>query len=114
MRASRGFAISVFLVTPIASAFAADLTGTWAVTQPVTPTCTLTQTRAAITGSCKGPQAEGPVSGTITGKEVTFTWTRTALSTGQPTAPIVFTATFDAGTMVGKGVMGDQSGAFTA
>jgi len=47
-----------------------------------TPVCDFQQTGGAISGKCKGPNAEGPASGVLAGKHVSWKWQPS------PTTPI--------------------------
>jgi hypothetical protein len=67
---------------------AADLTGVWQVRGSIdeagnpraqaTPVCEFRQGDRTLTGHCKGPHAEGPASGVIAGRHVSWTWKATA------------------------------------
>jgi hypothetical protein len=63
---------------------AANLAGRWQVqgslstgvgtVAQATPVCDFKQAERTLSGTCKGPHAEGPVTGTIAGKHVSWNW----------------------------------------
>ena len=59
---------------------AADLSGKWQVefrtdsNTSARPLCTLRQSGNQISGACKGPHSEGPMSGSVNGQSVELTW----------------------------------------
>lgn len=67
----------LFLCTLAAPAVAADLTGSWVITNgsnPVVQSCTFNQSGNSLSGACKGPGFEGPVTGAISGQVVKWRW----------------------------------------
>lgn len=67
----------LFLCILTAPAVAADLTGSWVITNggnPVVQSCTVTQSGNSLSGACKGLGLEGPVTGAISGQAVTWQW----------------------------------------
>src|ERR1700728_3662026 len=83
---------------------AADISGTWRVTGLITPSCTFTQTGNSLSGACRGPGAEGPLSGNIDGQTVKWVFTRTNMTTGRTVAPVEF-----AGTLNGQSISGTMT-----
>jgi hypothetical protein len=86
-----------------------DVTGTWTMTVETemgsgSPTFTLTQEGAAVTGTYEGYFGEAPVTGTMEGDEVTLTIEVTAQ--GQDVT-VDYVGTVDGDTMVGKVVFGE-------
>ena len=73
----RLFLALAYLSVGICSAVAADVSGTWRITGPITPFCTFTQTGSNLSGACRGPGAEGPLTGSIDGQTVKWVFTRT-------------------------------------
>jgi hypothetical protein len=66
-----------------AQPLALDLTGAWQVTGELnageqvaraTPVCTFKQTGAQVAGACEGPHAQGPVTGQVAGRHVSWQW----------------------------------------
>jgi hypothetical protein len=67
---------------------AADFSGNWQVTGhmaapdgtlfQLSPVCKFHQDGDDLTGECKGPNAEGPIKGTIDGNKVVWHWSHTA------------------------------------
>ena len=96
-----------FLSVGLCSALAADISGTWTIAGPITPSCTFTQTGNSLSGACRGPGAEGPLSGSIDGQTVKWVFTRTNMSTGRAIAPVEFSGTLNgqslSGTMTRNG-----------
>ena len=109
------FACVVLLTSGMAAALAADVSGTWSIRGPVTPVCTFIQSGNTLSGACRGPGAEVPLTGTIDGQSLRWTFTRTNMASGRGVAPLAFSATLDgeylAGTMT---VNGDNPAPFTA
>ena len=70
----------LLLLTAVPAA-AADISGVWKVDgsvadHPVAPTCTLKQTDAKLTGTCKLPDMEASdVTGDVKGKDVSWKFT---------------------------------------
>ena len=67
--------ICVFAIP--ASARAADLSGTWTITSKLWAephTCVLKQVANDLSGTCKGPQADGPAFGIVNGQEIRWAW----------------------------------------
>jgi hypothetical protein len=68
----------------------ADLSGVWQVRGSIdeagspraqaTPVCEFRQGDRTLTGHCKGPRAEGPASGVIAGRHVSWKWQASATS----------------------------------
>jgi hypothetical protein len=85
-----------------------DVTGTWTMTVETamgsgSPTFTLTQEGANVTGTYEGYFGEAPVTGTIEGDEVTLSIEVTAQ--GQD-LKVGYVGTVDGDTMAGKVVFG--------
>jgi hypothetical protein len=92
----------------------ADVSGTWAIQGPIDPVCTLRQQGNAISGECRGPAAQGPVTGTAQGQAVRFVFSRTGRN-GQTLPPVAFTGTQDGETLTGTAAMPNGPGSvFTA
>ena len=94
-------------------ALAADVSGTWDINGAIQPHCTITQSGSQLSGSCKGPQAEGPLDGSSDGQTVKFTFRRTGLRGGQ-LAPVTFSGTVNGDNMTGTLTAGQARGSFTA
>jgi len=68
------------LVSVMASAPAADFSGKWQMefrtnsSTSARPLCTFEQIENHLSGVCKGPHSEGPVSGAVNGRAIEFTW----------------------------------------
>jgi hypothetical protein len=74
-----------------ASAQTPNISGLWrvnghahygAVWSSVTPTCTFRQVGGRLSGTCVGPAARGPLSGSIAGTRVSWTWSHVATRPG--------------------------------
>jgi hypothetical protein len=61
----------------------ADVTGNWQVQLEIhangmamaaRPLCAFQQKGEDLSGTCKGPSSEGPITGTVKGQQVSFTW----------------------------------------
>ena len=71
--------LTATLLLCAAPAYAADtLSGTWAVQTQVPVTCSFTQKDKVLTGTCQGPSNQGPITGSVDGKKVTWSWTVSA------------------------------------
>jgi hypothetical protein len=61
--------ISTFAIVLIAAAAVnaapTNVTGTWRVTGPVIPDCTLAQSGTLLLGHCKGPVGDGEIEGVV-------------------------------------------------
>ena len=112
--------ISVVMIA--ASAFAAgssDLTGNWAVHISVSGNdsdqeCKFVQTGGKLTGTCKGPEKDLPITGTIEGNKLL--WQYDSEYNGSPLT-VKFTATLDGSDKISGTVDVDPfnvSGDFTA
>jgi hypothetical protein len=99
-----------FLIAP---ALAADLSGTWEIQGPVDPVCIFTQQGNALAGTCRGPAAEGPVTGTVDGDAVRWTFTRTNRA-GNALPPVEFSGSVSGENLTGTASFGGRGGAFTA
>ena len=70
----------LFCLVPAAYSVAADLSGRWQIDfhadshTSARPLCTFKQSENRISGDCKGPHSEGPVSGIVNGQTVELTW----------------------------------------
>ena len=103
------------LAAVASAASAADFSGTWSasavyqkngqIVYTTTPVCTFQQTGNRISGTCTGPNALGPATGTASGSAITWQWKATANATGQ-----IGLSTWK-GTLGPDGVIrGDQTG----
>ena len=109
-----------FLLLTALPAWAADVSGVWKVDgsvvgNPVTPTCTLKQTDAKISGSCKLDDGHvADVTGEAKGGEVTWKYTQEYQGTDYT---LTFNGTADSDTSI-KGSISvspsDAGGDFTA
>jgi len=90
-----------FSSTGFCSALAADISGTWTIAGPITPSCTFTQTGNSLSGACRGPGAEGPLSGSIDGQTVKWVFTRTNMATGRAIDPVEFSGTLNGQSLSG-------------
>jgi len=95
------FLAVVFCLTDLGSALAADVSGTWTISGPVNPTCTLIQNGSNLTGACRGANAEGPLSGTFDGQTAKWTFHRNSFA-GQTLPAFEFTATLNADGLSGS------------
>jgi hypothetical protein len=79
-------AVMIFAAAP-RPADAAGASGRWSISghsasgSSVTPVCVITQSGGRISGTCRGPNASGPVAGTVNGATIAFSW-RTMATTG--------------------------------
>ena len=80
-------ACAVAAVTILAAAprpaDAAGASGRWSISgrsayASVTPVCLITQVGSRITGTCRGPNAVGPLAGSVSGATIAFQWRTTA------------------------------------
>ena len=115
----RMFALALAAVAFAGSAaLAADVnvTGEWTMTVETqagsgSPTFSLKQEGANVTGSYKGQFGEAPVTGTVSGNEVTLKY---SVEGGGQSMTVVYTGTVDGNTMKGKVSLGDfGDGTFT-
>lgn len=115
----RLFATAVALLAfGATSAFAADVnvTGEWTMTVETqagsgTPTFSLKQEGDAVTGQYKGQLGEAPVTGTVSGNEVTLKYSINAQGAD---LTVTYTGTVEGDTMKGKVSLGDfGDGTFT-
>jgi hypothetical protein len=114
MASRRLFLALAFSSVSLCSAWAADVSGTWTISGPVEPVCTITQSGSQLSGSCKGPKAEGPLTGTSEGQLVQFIFRRTGLRGGELT-PVTFSGTVSGDSMSGTVGIGQNAGSpFTA
>jgi len=103
------FAAAASLVPVLAfAADAPDVTGTWTMTVETSvgggsPTFTLTQKGEDITGHYRGRFGEAPVTGTIKGNQVTFSFTVSAQGQEMKTD---YVGTVEDDAMAGKVVFG--------
>jgi opacity protein-like surface antigen len=109
-------ALALVAVLAASTAFAADVTGTWAMTVETqagagNPTLTLTQKGETVTGTYKGQLGEAPVNGTIKGDD--FSLKIKVNAQGQD-LEIEYTGKVDGASMSGKVVLGTfGEGTFT-
>jgi hypothetical protein len=109
-------AAALSLVGVAALAADANVTGEWTMTVETqagsgSPTFSLKQEGTNVTGSYKGQLGEAPVTGTVSGNEVTLKYS----VEGQGQAmTVTYTGTVDGNTMKGKVSLGDfGDGTFT-
>jgi hypothetical protein len=85
--AGAGLALGLALAAGGAAAQQAEVSGKWAVSGEIVtgeaqviarPVCDFQQAGAKLTGSCKGPNAHGPATGSVAGQKVSWTWELTA------------------------------------
>jgi hypothetical protein len=80
MRSSKLSAGLICCLLLAGAALAEDFSGKWQVefrtssNTSARPLCTLEQKENRLSGACKGPHSEGPVSGTVNGRAIEFTW----------------------------------------
>lgn len=109
------FACVVLLTSGMVAALAADVSGTWAIRGPVTPVCTFVQDGNNLSGACRGPGAEGPLTGTVDGQSLRWTFTRTNMASGRGIAPLTFSASLDGQNLSGTMTLnGANPAPFTA
>ncbi|MBI5086814.1 MAG: hypothetical protein HZB13_19730 [Acidobacteria bacterium] len=111
----KSFAMMLCLMAlPLA---AADVTGDWKVEgeiagNPVTPTCTLKQEGAKLSGACKSELGESALKGEVDGEKVKFEY---EIDYNGTKYLLTYSATLDsANSMKGTVDAGVASGAFTA
>jgi hypothetical protein len=94
-----GFALLAGAPQPAA---AASFAGNWYVRGQlyygrffgqVNPVCTFRQSGSAISGECRGPNAVGPVSGSVNGNRILWQWRTTATTPIGTTGVITFHGT---------------------
>jgi hypothetical protein len=104
-----------FVAAGAASAQAADISGTWAITSPgIMTTCTFTQTGNFISGSCKGRGATGTAFGIVDGRQVRLAWQWVGVQRNNPGA-FDFIGTLESDTTInGMVVIGYTTGMFAA
>lgn len=109
-------AAALALIGTNALAADANVAGEWTMTVETqagtgSPTFSLKQDGANVTGTYKGQLGEAPVTGTVKGNEVTLNYTISAQ--GQSLA-VTYSGTVDGATMKGKVSLGDfGDGTFT-
>ena len=96
-RASLAWAVAAMTIFAAAPrpADAAGASGRWSVSgrsaySSVTPVCLITQAGSRISGTCRGPNAAGPVSGTVVGATIAFQWRTTATTRVGVTGMVTF------------------------
>ncbi len=104
-------------------AFAADVSGTWSasavfqqngqIVYTTTPVCMFEQSGDQLTGTCKGPHAAGPVTGTAHGTRVSWRWEATANATGK-TGVSTWTGTLDSDGVIRGHMSGSSMPGVTA
>lgn len=94
-------------------ALAADMTGTWSIAGAMSPLCSFVQNGDALSGNCKGAAAEGPLTGSVSGSTIkwTYNWTTFADSS---TGAFEFSGTLDREALSGTVVVNGSGRAFTA
>lgn len=93
MKVTASLVCGAALALAASAAAAADFSGTWSasaifekngqIVYTTTPVCTFQQAGVRISGTCKGPNALGPATGTASGSAITWQWRATANATGQ-------------------------------
>jgi len=78
-----GMAACALFASAPRPADAAGASGRWSIsgassTGTVTPVCVITQAGSRVSGTCRGPNAVGPMAGTISGATISFQWRTTA------------------------------------
>jgi hypothetical protein len=101
---------SVLAFGAMQSAFAGDVTGTWAMTveSPMgtgNPSFTLVQKGEEVTGTYKGQMGEAKVAGTLKGNALALSYD---ISAQGMELKITYSGTVDGNTMSGKVAYGDQ------
>lgn len=92
--------LGTFFFLTATPALAADMTGTWSISGAIAPICSFTQTGDVLGGACKGASAEGPLTGSISGQAVKWTYNWKAYAGGNP-------GSFEfSGTLTGDAVSG--------
>lgn len=89
------------LAAPVVADDNVNIAGTWAISgtlgDPVisrmSPVCELKQDGAGISGTCKGPNAFGTVTGAVDGKNVLLTWKHAATTDQGITGTTTMTGT---------------------
>jgi hypothetical protein len=79
----------VFVLAVPVSASAAGLSGTWTVSSTLWAqphTCVFEQAGKFLSGSCKGPQADGTAFGTVNGQEIRWAWQGVSFADQKPDA----------------------------
>ena len=67
---SRALGALLFTFMGAGTAAAADMTGTWLISGQVSPECIFTQVGDSLQGSCKGSNAQGTITGSVSGQNV--------------------------------------------
>jgi autotransporter translocation and assembly factor TamB len=103
-------AVSVLALGAMQTAWAADVTGTWAMTveSPMgtgNPTLTLVQKGEEVTGTYKGQLGEAKLAGTLKGNDLNVSYDIDAQGMQ---LKITYKGTVDGNAMTGKVVYGDQ------
>jgi len=116
------------LLTPLAAQAASpDVSGVWRVrahaevdgqtVAEARPDCVFHQEGSRLTGACKGPKSEGPITGTVDGAHVAWDWQAKAFAEGGATGLVSFKGDIGAdGVMRGSwtgSVLPGLVGAFT-
>jgi hypothetical protein len=96
----------------------ANVSGAWSISigpWPALQHCNFTQTGNSITGSCTGPKGDGPVEGTVDGKQVRWAW-KYGDYDGLVPGIFKFIGGLDAeaATITGSAVLGNKISTFTA
>ena len=82
-----GGALSLALFAAGAASAQPNVAGTWHVSGKIfygnlfsqaTPTCHFVQNGSQLGGTCIGPNARGPIEGTVSGNSITWTWSHHA------------------------------------
>lgn len=80
-------AMAAGLAAQGARAADANVTGAWSISGRIEadgalavarPDCAFQQTGAELTGTCKGPNAHGPIKGQVAGQKISFRWETTS------------------------------------
>jgi hypothetical protein len=112
MKKVRAFVVLLTTLLWIASAHAADISGTWKLTVNTsagtgTPTLVVTQTGETLTGTYTGRFGESPITGTFKDGAITFSFDA---SGPMGSARVTYTGTVAGDTMSGNMQMGEMAG----
>jgi hypothetical protein len=78
-----GLSAALALLATAAGAATPNISGVWHIRGEIrygnvivsgTPTCTFRQVGGSLSGECVGPNARGPLTGEISGNQVSWTW----------------------------------------
>jgi hypothetical protein len=102
-----------------ASAQSVNIAGAWRIAGQIvvgnefvsaTPVCTFRQTGTRLSGTCIGPNATGPITGVVSGRAVSWTWSNQATTRIGLTGLTSFNGTYENSRLI-SGVMTSSASA---